>query len=242
MPDAPVAVEDRQGRGVAALLAMVAAFAALAGLTTVLTVGPARGATYPVESYAGYQPQSTCSPAAKPGTVVLGRWIVAAYGGRFGSISRACTGRSVSEHKEGRAFDWTLNATKASDRARAAKFLAAAFATGPTGEKAELARRMGIMYVIWNDQIYASYRGFAPRPYLSSGCASLKKCSKTLRHRDHVHVSLTREAAAGRTSWYAGHVPGVTVLPVTPPSNPWQPPVVTPTPTPIPTPTPGTGG
>ena len=66
----------------------------------------------------------------------------------------------------------------------------------------ELARRMGIMYVIWNDRSYASYRGFAPQPYLSSGCRTRKKCSKTLRHRDHVHISLTRKAARGKLSWY----------------------------------------
>ena len=202
-----------RGRSVLALLAMVSAFSALCGLATVLTVGPAKGAVLPVESYAGYQPQTTCAPAAKPGTVVLARWLVATYGGRSGPISRSCAGSSVSEHKEGRALDWTLNARTKRDRARAARFLAAAFATGPSGERAELARRMGVMYVIWNDRIYASYRQFAPRPYLSSGCRTVRRCSKTLRHRDHLHVSLTRAAAAGRASWYAGRVPGVTVVP-----------------------------
>jgi hypothetical protein len=237
----PVGAAGGRGRAFAAVLAMVTAFSALAGLTTVVTVGPARGAVLPVENFAGYQPQTTCSPAAKPGTVALGRWLVSSYGGRFGSISRTCTGRSVSEHKEGRAFDWTLDARKAADRARAARFLTAAFATGPSGQKAELARRMGIMYVIWNDRIYAAYRGFAPRAYLSSSCRTLRKCSRTLRHRDHMHVSLLREAAAGRTSWYAGRVPGVTVLPVATPPSPWQPPVVPPVPS-APVPVPGAGG
>ena len=126
---------------------------------------------------------------------------------RFGPISRACTGRSVSEHKEGRAFDWTLNAYSATDRARAARLMSRLFATGPSGERAELARRMGVMYVIWNDRIYASYDQFRARPYLSSGCTRLATCSKTLRHRDHLHVSLTRAGGLGRTSWYAGRVP-----------------------------------
>ncbi len=124
---------------------------------------------------------------------------------------RPAQGKSVSEHKEGRAFDWSLNALKSGDRTRAQRFLRAAFATGPSGEPAELARRMGIMYVIWNDHIYASYDQFRVRAYRSSSCKTLAKCSKTLRHRDHLHISLIRAGGAGRTSWYVGRVPAARV-------------------------------
>jgi hypothetical protein len=176
-------------------------------VTCVVAAGSAGAAYVPVEPYAGYEPQTVCSPVAKPGTRALGRWIVASYGGRAGAIARACKGRSISEHKEGRAFDWSLNARSAKDRARAARFLQSVTATGASGEPAELARRMGIMYVIWNDRIYAAYDQFRARPYLSSGCKTLKRCSRTLRHRDHLHISLTRLGGAGRTSWYVGRVP-----------------------------------
>lgn len=161
----------------------------------------------PVEAYAGYEPQKTCSPKAKPGAVAAQKWAVATYGGRAGGISRACGG-GLSEHKEGRAFDWTLDARKAADRARAQRYLTALFATGPSGERAELARRMGVMYVIWNDKMYASYRQFAATAYVSSSCRGkpLSRCSATLRHRDHVHVSLSVAGGAGRTSWYVGRV------------------------------------
>lgn len=176
--------------------------------TTLLIVGvaPAGAAYAPVEPYAEYQPQTVCSPWAKPGTKALGSWIVRGYRGGYGPISRACTGRSVSEHKEGRAFDWRLNAYSAADRTRALNFLRRVFATGPSGEHAELARRMGIMYIIWNDRIYSAHRQFRARPYLSSGCRTLSTCSRTLRHRDHMHISLTRTGGLGRTSWYAGRV------------------------------------
>jgi hypothetical protein len=180
------------------LIAMLSCFGLL---------GAAQAADLPVEPYAGYEPQQACSPVAKPGTSALGRWIVASYGGRAGAIARACRGSSTSEHKEGRAFDWTLNARSAKDRARAARFLQRITATGPSGEPAELARRMGVMYVIWNDRIYASYSQFRARPYLSSGCKKVKRCSRTLRHRDHLHISLTRLGGLGRTSWYVGRVP-----------------------------------
>lgn len=169
-------------------------------------LGAAQAADAPVEPYAGYEPQTVCSPVAKPGAKALGRWVVASYGGRAGAISRSCRGSSTSEHKEGRAFDWTLNARRAADRARAARFLQHITATGPTGEPAELARRMGVMYVIWSDRIYAAYDQFRPRPYLSSGCKQVRKCSRTLRHRDHMHISLTRSGGYGRTSWYVGRV------------------------------------
>lgn len=188
--------------------ALVAAL--VAGLVLVLVAAPGSQAAdlAPVEPYAKYELQTTCSPKAKPGTVVAQKWAVATYGGRAGGISRACGG-GLSEHKEGRAFDWTLDARKAGDRAKAKRYLDALFAEGPSGEEAELARRMGVMYVIWNDKMYASYRQFGATAYVSSACKGkpLSKCSATLRHRDHVHVSLSKAGGAGKTSWYVGRLP-----------------------------------
>jgi hypothetical protein len=50
--------------------------------------------------------------------------------------------------------------------------------------------------------MYSAWNEFRPEPYLSSSCTTRRRCSKTLRHRDHVHISLTRLAARQRTSWY----------------------------------------
>ncbi|WP_030485551.1 hypothetical protein [Nocardioides aequoreus] len=157
-----------------------------------------------VEGYAPYDGQTRCSPKAKPGAVAMRAWTVDRFGGRAGGISRACS-KGVSEHKEGRAFDWTVTAKKKKDRLRVRKLLRTLFAEGPSGEAHELARRMGVMYVIWDDRMWASYRGFEPSPYVSSGCNAkkLRKCSATLRHRDHVHVSLSRKGGRAKTSWYA---------------------------------------
>ncbi len=132
---------------------------------------------------------------------MLGRWLVSRYGGGFGPISRKCGG-SPSEHTEGRAFDWTLNADRKADRRKAKRFLDRAFSADARGNPDALARRMGVMYVIWKDRMYSAWDGYRPEPYLSSSCPSKKKCSKTLRHRDHLHVSLTRRAARAKTSWY----------------------------------------
>ncbi len=156
----------------------------------------------PVEAYAGYQPQTRCKDTPQRGMLLLASWLTA-RGGGYGPISRACVGSSTTEHKESRAFDWLLDATDPADVALAAALLDELFAPDDTGSPHALARRMGIMYVIWNDRMYASYDGFVQKRYLSSGCRTRRTCSTTLRHRDHMHVSLTRRAARGRTSWYA---------------------------------------
>ena len=155
----------------------------------------------PVEDYAGYQPQRACKRKPRTGVLMLADWLTA-RGGGYGPISRSCRGSSTSEHKESRAFDWLLDATNPADQAVAAALLDELLAPDDTGATHALARRMGIMYIIWDDRMYASYDGFAEKRYLSSGCRSRRTCSATLRHRDHMHISLTRQGARGRTSWY----------------------------------------
>lgn len=173
---------------------------------SLLTVGPGAPAhAAPVEDYASYVGGTTCRPKPKPGAVALGHWVVDTFGGGFGGVGRACSA-STSEHEEGRAFDWTLDAAKKADRRRASKLLGRVFATDDAGNEHALARRMGIMYVIWNDTMWASYDRFDPEGYLSGSCPSRKRCSTTLRHRDHVHVSLSRAGGRGATSWYDGRL------------------------------------
>lgn len=184
----------------------VLALAAALLLALLVSAVPARATPRPLEGFASYQPQTNCSPRPKPGTVALANWLIHRYGGGFGGISRPCSDGGTSEHKEGRAFDWTLDATKPADRRRAQAFLHDAFAADADGNPDALARRMGIMYLIWNDHIYSAYRGFAPEPYLDSSCKRVATCSPVLRHRTHMHISLTRRGGRGLTSWYVGRV------------------------------------
>ena len=67
----------------------------------------------------------------------------------------------------------------------------------------------GIMYVIWNDRMFASYDQFRPKAYRSSTCRNkpLANCPTTLRHRDHMHISLNRNGGYGKTRFYAGSLP-----------------------------------
>lgn len=187
-----------------ALPRALATVLALVLLVPVLAAGPAQAA---IEDYAPYQPQQRCAPQAKVGTRLLADWLVRSFGGGNGPMARSCTGGGTSEHKEGRAVDWTLDATDPADAARAQRFLTRVFATNAWGKEHARARRMGIMYVIWNDRIYSSWDRFAGEAYLSSSCKRRVRCSVTLRHRDHMHVSLSRAGARGRTSWYQARLP-----------------------------------
>jgi hypothetical protein len=182
--------------------------AALAVTLILAPPAPVQGvdsAAAQIEDYASYEPQTKCHPRPRAGTKVLAAWLVANLGGGGGATGRACGG-GTSEHKDGRAIDWTLDARDKADRRTAKTFLKAVFATDEQGNTHALARRMGIMYVIWNDHMYAAWDQFDREGYLSSSCKSKRKCSTTLRHRDHVHISLSMKGAQGKTSWYDGQL------------------------------------
>ena len=168
---------------------------------------PVLAAVLPIEDYASYEPQTVCRDRALPGTTAFAGWVDRSFaGGTARATLRACTTGGRSEHKDGRAIDWTMSATSERDRATVRAFLGRLRATDAEGNTDALARRTGVMYVIWSDRMYAAWDEFEPEPYLSSACRSLSTCSRTLRHRDHVHVSLSRDGGWGRTSWYVGRL------------------------------------
>lgn len=198
----------------------LALLATLTALAAALTTGlvPAPGPATPpaaaavLEDPAHHDPQVDCAAAPGPGTTYLLGWLVRTYGGRPGGTLRACTSGGTSEHKDGRALDWSLSVHTPRERRAAERFLAAIAAPDKHGDVGALGRRMGVMYVIWNDRIHNASRGFAPRAYVHSACARRKGCSPTLRHRDHVHVSLSRAGAAAQTSFFRAR--GVARVPV----------------------------
>lgn len=176
-------------------------------LAALTFAAPVVALTVPVDDYAGYEPQKVCRAQALPGTQALARWVNRSFAGGTAVASvRSCSSGGTSEHKDGRAIDWRMSATSARDRATVRKFLDRILAADAEGNPHALARRMGVMYVIWNDRMYASYRRFEARAYLSSSCTTLRTCSATLRHRDHVHISLSQDGGRGLTSWYAGRL------------------------------------
>ena len=149
-----------------------------------------------IEGYAAYQPQQSCDPTAKKGTLALRDTLLKTYpGSRNLGISRACSAGGRSEHKEGRAFDWGVNVNNPAQKAQAENFIGRLFATDDHGNRHALARRLGVMYVIWNRRIWSAYRvNDGWRPY--SGASA---------HTDHVHISLSWAGGRGQTSYWTGH-------------------------------------
>ncbi|HEY1132937.1 MAG TPA: hypothetical protein VGE77_00035, partial [Nocardioides sp.] len=199
-------------------LGVVLALAALvAGLDTqtaraatpgvaVVAAGPATGAAVQarqatIDPYARYEPQTACTSIVRTGTRAFVNQLTARYGGRIIGITRACNQGGRSEHKESRAVDWAIDARNASQRQQFYRFFNEVTAT-VNGHTDARARMQGIMYIIWNDRIWAAWNDFEPRPYLHASCTSVAKCSPTLRHVDHVHISLSWDGANGATSWY----------------------------------------
>jgi hypothetical protein len=173
---------------VALTLAPVAASAATVPATP--TFGPE------IEGYASYDPQDTCDPAPKPGVVDFKNLLSATYGSRSKGIERDCDAGDTSEHKEGRALDFGFDVNNATQRAQAGDLLNWLLATDSRGNRHALARRLGIMYVIWNRQIWSSYRaGEGWRAY-----------DGTNPHTDHIHFSFGWRGARKQTTWWTGRV------------------------------------
>ena len=110
-------------------LALAAALA-----SSVLLAAPSAQAKE-VDAFPTYQGQVSCDPVAKPGVLAARRLLLAKFGGGSGGITRACSSGGLSEHKEGRAWDWSLRASKAKDR-RTARRATTWLTRGVKGEAA----------------------------------------------------------------------------------------------------------
>jgi hypothetical protein len=146
-----------------------------------------------IDAYATYDPQRTCDPTAKPGVLDVRNLLNQTYGTHRSGITRSC-GSGTSEHYEGRALDYSLNVNTAADRAVANDILAWLLATDQYGNKHAIARRLGIMYIIWNRQIWGAYRP-QWRPYSCDGTPS--SC-----HTNHIHFSFSWAGARRQTTWW----------------------------------------
>jgi hypothetical protein len=146
-----------------------------------------------IDDYARYEGQTQCLSTEQPGVVAFRRMLQEHYGANGGGILRSCGSGGVSEHKEGRAYDWMLDANRPADRAKADELLQWLLATDEYGNAHALARRLGIMYVIWDRQVWYAWRandGWLP--YTGSN-----------PHTDHIHVSFSWAGARQQTSWWA---------------------------------------
>jgi hypothetical protein len=183
----------------------------LAGLTLANpTAAAARTPTVPanlpvlIERLAPYVAQSSCMPSIQAGTAKLARLLVTTYPGPPAYSAYACgTNGPVSEHYEGRAIDWMVSIRNAAQYTSAKSLITWLLATDRSGNKFAMARRLGFMYLIYNNRIWGSWNGLweayndcahQPQTIYDNSC-----------HRTHVHISLSWNGAMGRTSFWAGH-------------------------------------
>ncbi|MFE0800417.1 FG-GAP repeat domain-containing protein, partial [Streptomyces sp. NPDC058834] len=158
-----------------------------------------------IDAYAANDPQDECFDKIQPGALGLRDLLNEAYGSHTSYFQRACSDGGTSEHKEGRALDYMLDYYNSGERAIADDTLAWLLKTDKYGNKHANARRLGIMYVIWNDRIWSAHRADE----------GWRDYSGDNPHRDHIHFSLSWDGALKKTSWWQWKEPGRTTHSVT---------------------------
>ena len=104
-----------------------------------------------VEAKSPYLEQVSCDPVIKPGVQAFEQFVLGTWRrGYSGGAVRACGRGGLSEHKEGRAWDWMLNPNNYEDVVAGQRVVDWLLKDDATN-----ARRVGIMYVIWNRRIWA---------------------------------------------------------------------------------------
>ncbi len=209
----------------------LAAACLTAALIAVLVPATTAGAAVPVpptptvptgiEALSAYVGADSCDASTKPGTAALGSLLTRTYPGTSYGSARACGSDSLatSEHYDGRAVDWMTNVRNTTQRGYAQAAIAWMLAKDKAGNEYAMARRLGVMYLIWNNRTWSAYRpqdGW--KEY--SGCLSTAKASTaydTTCHRNHVHISLSWAGAMKRTSYWSAKV----AVPEYGPCRPW---------------------
>ena len=154
-----------------------------------------------IDAYASYEAPEDCLTTEQPGVKEFRSLLQDRYGANSGGILRACHIGGPSDHKEGRAYDWMLDANDAADRAKADEVLDWLLATDEHGNAHAMARRLGISYIIWDHEWWASWRpNDGWRPYTGAH-----------PHDDHIHFSFSWAGAKQETSFWTGGGPFVDV-------------------------------
>jgi hypothetical protein len=159
-----------------------------------------------IDAYASYDGQDACSGSAKPGVTAFMNLILKTYPcTHSGGIVRGCGVGGTSEHKEGRAWDWMITPSNPAST----QLLNWLLATDSHGNKHANARRVGIMYMIFNRKMWRAYSpGSGWQAYTGSN-----------PHTDHVHFSFSWKGANKQTSFWSAPAPAPAPAP-TPTNDP----------------------
>ena len=105
-----------------------------------------------------YWGQTECRDKPQPGTLGVVEILRVTFPEHADfSLMRGCDVGPRSEHKDGRAIDWMVDVEDDEERDAAEDFIDYLTAKDVDGKKNAHLRRLGIMYVIWNEEILRSY-------------------------------------------------------------------------------------
>jgi hypothetical protein len=184
-----------------------------AATATLLAAAPAPAAENPADALLSvpiershYDPATRCSAKPKPGMQALIAWMGRnARGVSWGTYRCELWGKhSASLHAEGRALDWHLDVTNRADRKEAERLIGLFLAPDAAGNTQALARRMGIEELIWDCGYWAAgMTEFQPYSPCYTRRGHLRKhVDPTIAHRNHIHIGMTKDGAAKRTSFW----------------------------------------
>ena len=183
----------------------------MASLTSVLSVGAAAAAPRApkfgpvIEDYASHVEPQRCRPKDKSGVKAFADLLLDAYpDSMWFGIGRPCDGEATSDHHEGRALDWGRDAHDRSERADVRDLFDWLFSADRYDNTDALARRLGIVYMIWNRHIWGAWSGewsvYCVRK--PSGCRDPDSRALLNPHTDHVHISFDWDGARMRTTFW----------------------------------------
>jgi hypothetical protein len=162
----------------------------------------------PIEA-SRYDPATHCSSKSRPGVVKMTTWLEKNSRGVFwGSYRCEMWGKKeASLHAENRAIDWHLDHDVRADRRAAGTLIDLLLATDSAGNAQALARRMGVEELIWDCGYWAAGMAeFVPyRVCFDRRGKEIRGVDKTVAHRDHVHIGMTKAGAAAKTSFWRRH-------------------------------------
>jgi hypothetical protein len=197
----------------AALLALIATAAALAGGLRPNPANDPRLLNKPIEGFR-YDEARRCRDEPTRGAKALEDWLDRNVRGESWGIMRCerlrRRGGNFSVHSEGRAIDWHLDARERKERRAARSLIRTLIGRDKNGEPAALARRMGVQGLIFNCKSWWSgQEGLGKYSYCYRPSGKKRDdLNPTQAHVDHVHVELNWPGARKRTSFWRSPVAG----------------------------------